>query len=158
MNSSRVVILVLALIALLFAFGVGAGALRSDDRGDIESGFVDWFTGLFEVRHPLHASDLVAPGFQAGAFALRPGLPVLAQVKQSDKAVREFALILVGGGEVEVEFAPKGDRGARVKSKLSANSPKLELQVFQQGATLTLRARTAGAGGVTTVRLELAQG
>lgn len=148
MSSTRIAFLALALLAVLFAVGVGAGACSGDEGSSKSEGsLVERLGSLFVSPQPLPLGDIDSSCFAGGVLRVAPGGPCAARIAESDTAVRELRLRLLQGGEVQVELAPRGEGGVRVKSKLNASAKELDLQVFRGGADLSLRFVSAPPGG-----------
>ena len=77
----------------------------------------------------------------------------MARIRASGAPVRELSLRLVEGAEVALTLEPRGERGAGVRSKLRTDAPALELQVFEDGADLTLSFVRGDGAPRCTVRL-----
>jgi hypothetical protein len=132
--STKVVIVVLVLIGLLFAIILGAGALtRDDDEPIAPSSSFQGIGGLTDER-PVNAREL---GGSSRINVPQGGKFVKKIPKAEGIHVRTLRLTMQQGLQMQINLRPEGDLGIDVSLKLRSEfrkSPKL--QVFEKGAIL----------------------
>jgi hypothetical protein len=156
--------LLLALVALLiviFIAGVGLGFTGDDGAipGDMPS-WVGWLEGVLVGEQRVETDDIrIAnpPGcleqWQQREIVLNQGGQCLLEVRSSSAPVRTLALQLRQGLVAEVELIPAGDRGINVEQRIEAGEDPVKLQVFPDGASLTLQCLNAGVGQQAACRI-----
>jgi hypothetical protein len=147
MNKSRIAVIALILIAVVFATGVGAGFGRDEDEPDaakmdgdqiktfLEKNVPNFFKSLQESfgsqGAKLKAQDFSYPKFKdsAVAIAFSDKEPLVALVGGSDDENRKAVFKLVSGGKAFVRYEPKSLPGGVEDSEAKAElrGKKLEL-------------------------------
>jgi hypothetical protein len=143
MSSSRVAVVVLVVVAIAFVAitvgGQGAGG-----------GTPDWMTSLgstFVKPATVRLSELQAPDCFDGtsAFTLAPGRPCVVAVAAADRApVRDLTLALAAGAKVQVRVQPRSGDVAPIAFALEAGRKPPKIQVFKDGADVSLTCETPG--------------
>ncbi len=147
MNMSRIAIIVLVLIAAVFAIGIGAGFSRNEDEPDVgkmdgdqikafvEKSVPNFFKNLQESLGShgatLKAQDFTYPKFKDSAVAIdfSDQQPLVALVGKSDDENRKAVFKLVSGAKAFVTYEPKSlpAGGEDSKAKEELRGRKLEL-------------------------------
>ena len=147
MNKSRIAIILLVLIAVVFAMGVGAGFSRDENEPDagkmdgdqikafVEKSVPSFFKSLqesFGSRGPkLKSSDFAHPKFTDSAvvIAISNKEPLVALIGKSDDENRKAVFKLVSGAKAFITYEPKslpeGVEDSKAKEQLRGK--KLEL-------------------------------
>lgn len=144
--SAKVVIIVLVLIALLFALVLVAGSRRKrDTTADTErSAWAQLFKKLYQEQR-VEPSEVNANCLAGGAFQLNAGAVCTAAVAASEKRVRTASLKLAQGSEAKVIYKPNAGDGKAtgdgmavpVQTKLKAGK-ETKFQIMRKGGTLQL--------------------
>lgn len=126
----------LALLLVLFAVGIGLGA--RDDGGrradPSEHGWLDALTRPF--RPGVEAGDLRGPCLAGRLADFESMAPCTIEIAAADEEVRTLELSLERGSAVEVGYEPEGG-GLDVEARLRPGRP-MTLSVPREGAGLTL--------------------
>ena len=136
MKTSHIGIIVLVLITILFATGVGVGTLG---KTETDADWTESLKNVFVSDDPLQVTE--APcRFEDNTLRVAQGAPCEVTIKEGKiLPVRTLKLCLIGLGEVDVELVLTGEDAPVVTGKLSdSTTPKMQVPVFKGGAKLTL--------------------
>ena len=156
--------LLLALVALLvviFIAGVGLGFTGDDGAiPDDTPSWVDWLEGVLGGEQRVETDDVrIAnpPGclaqWQQREIVLNQGGQCSLEVRSSSAPVRTLVIQLTEGFAAEVELIPTGDQGINVEQRIEAGEDPVKLQVFRDGARLTLQCLNSGVGQQAVCRI-----
>lgn len=128
--------LILALLLLLFAVGIGLGA-RDDSGRKTDPADFGWLDSLTRPFRPtVGAEALLGPCLSGRSAILDPAAPCTIVIAPADKEVRTLELSLEHGGEVKVVFEPASG-GLDVHATLRPGRD-MTLSVPRDGAGLAL--------------------
>jgi hypothetical protein len=132
----KIFLVLLALLLVLFAVGIGLGA--RDDSGrkadPSEHGWLDSLTRPF--RPTVEAEALRGSCLSGRSAAFGSMAPCEIEVAPADEEVRTLQLSLEQGSQVEVDFEPEGG-GLDIHAKLRPGRD-MTLSVPREGAELDL--------------------
>jgi hypothetical protein len=161
----RMFFVIVGLLLLLTAAGIGAGTLQGGDTGDPVA-IPDWGERIRSVLKQPLSSDDVRTAFpsacrdqmQARTFVLLPGSGCTLIIAQSRANVRTLTLVLTQGTRATVEVNPADETQMKYTRTLEmdGNGPgdksEAEIMIFKEGGGLEIRCTAAGP-----CRLEVAQ-
>jgi hypothetical protein len=146
----KIFLVLLALLLVLFAVGIGLGA--RDDSGrkadPVEFGWLDSLTRPF--RPTVETGALRGSCLSGRTATIGSTGPCEIEIEPADEEVRTLELVLERGGEVKVDFAPEAG-GLDIHAKLHSDR-SVRLSVPRDGAELTLVC--AGSSESCGVRLD----
>ena len=141
----RTTIVLLVVLAVLFAAAVAVGASRASQPALGET--PGWLEGLGKALVPKQAlqpeeiSAAIPPGCEQGlaekAFVLPQGATCTMFVAESKSPVRTLPLRLASG-TAAVVFDPFGEAHMRVESDLGGDRQSESVQVFEEGGELRI--------------------
>jgi hypothetical protein len=99
-NGPRVVIVVLAVLALLFVVGLMFGA-RDEERPDPSDSWVDSLGGLIP-KPAVDADDIRADCLESDTFVIPATQTCVARIEGPNRGVNEVRLSVTSGGAVAV--------------------------------------------------------
>jgi hypothetical protein len=159
MSGPKVVLVVLVLIGVLFAVGVGAGVGARNPDGPVDprdSALARTLGALFVRKQPLRPDEVQkCDCFDAGkgTFTLKASGPCTATVGPADTRLRGFTLCLKPDSKGKVAVHWKPNKGPEVRASLTPDN-KLELQAPAEGGVLTLEANAPAGDTPPQVLLE----
>jgi len=147
MNAQRMVFLVLAVLALLFFCGIGAGALRGGNgSADLQPSWVQGLGHLLPGPPHLTAADLtpLSACFRNGRFTMAPAGTCQVQVNaDTGHDLRRLDLAFQQGDRVTVTLETPG-RFTQTQDFPPPGDDQ-HLDAPKDGGTLTMRCLSAGA-------------
>ncbi|HLH61561.1 MAG TPA: hypothetical protein VKV20_07745 [Ktedonobacteraceae bacterium] len=157
-NSTKVFIVVLFLIGILFIVGINIGAAHSDDTAFSTPGWVNSLGGTLARTQPLKLSDLspVAGNcLQQGTFVILPGNTCTFGISQSSFTSRVVTLQLVQGTPALVTLTQ--EQSLTVQETLSSSKVMTDanMKVYPGKAHGMLAIQCLGASGGPACMLQL---
>lgn len=153
--NTKVLVALLAILAVLFVVGIGAGAGQDDGQAaDLNPGFAEALGDLLVREQRLEADDVVAASpsacrqqLQQGVFQIPTGVVCTLVIGDSSAAVRTLPLDLRQGVTAVAVLQPAAgsDSSFTIRHTLQGNERQAEIQVFQEGGTLLVACVNSGA-------------
>ena len=139
MTGQRVAIVLLVLLAIVFAAGVGLGVGRDGPAG--QPGWATTLDGWFGSEETVRPGEVRGPCVDGASLVVRPGAPCTAEIRETRRArVRYLTLALADGSKARVEIAPKDDVAAPMSVRLRADVSKPpKLPILEKGASMILK-------------------
>ena len=140
----KIFLILLALLLVLFALGIGLGA-RDDSGRRADPADFGWLDSLTRPFRPTVETEALRGSCLSGRTATIGTMgPCEIEIEPADEEVRTLELVLERGGEVEVDFAPE-EGGLDIESKLHSDRP-VRLSVPRDGAALSLACPSSSEG------------
>ncbi len=147
--------LFLALLILsvcLFMCGTVSGVNQGGAQiTDLSPSLVNALGGLLVRPRPLRAEDITAVSpagcqqlFQQNALVLPTSVTCTFDIGTSSTSLRTLPLRLNRGVTAVAQLTPAGGRGVTARHDLNVASPEARLQVFTEGASLTVSCVNGG--------------
>jgi hypothetical protein len=153
MSGSRVILLILVALAVLFAVGMVMGVGNNTESvNPKEHSWSQLFKEKFIKEETLNVRDISAGCLSNNMFTILASSTCHAEVKEDEARVRTMQLRLIEGDRVQVKLEPKGDNAVPLQVNLRHTDAKpLKLQIFRGEEKLqvvaTLSLKCEGASG-----------
>ncbi|HZU69824.1 MAG TPA: hypothetical protein VFA09_21305 [Ktedonobacteraceae bacterium] len=157
-NSTKVFIVVLFLIGLLFIVGINIGAAHSNDTAFSTPGWVNSLGGTVAHSQPLKLSDLTPVSgncLQQGKFVISPGSACTFGISQSSFTSRVVTLQLVQGSPAMVTLTQEQVLPVQERLSTAGVMSDANLKVYPGKAHGMLSIQCLSAGGGPTCILQL---
>lgn len=149
MDAKKASFVLLVLLAIIFALGVGVGAGRKGPGGRPRWATLahDWFVR----ERPLEPSEVKGECVAGGrTIVLRPGAGCTVTIaRREDVLIRNMTLELSDGFKVKGTLKPRGDTAGPVSITLQSQVRKLKLPIVEDGAILDLQCAAANPVSLT---------
>lgn len=150
--STRLLIVLLVVLVLLFAAGIGGGWLMRGQDADL-SGWIETLGGRLLGTAPRLTQediDLALPGqcadqFAAGRLQLGAGEGCILILRRANTPVRTLTLEVAPGQIAQVRFDPAGANRFTVNLRLDADRPRANVDVYAEGGELRISCITLAA-------------
>jgi hypothetical protein len=146
---------ILALLLLLFAVGVGLGA-RGEKDGPVDPAdhpLLEKLGGLLGARAAVDLATLDTSCRAGDLLAVAEGGACAAGIPAADTKVRTLKLGLTEGSRAELRFTPRGGASLQVDKPLGPDE-ELSLSIPAEGGDLLLTCLEAGDRGCRFERVE----